>query len=301
MRRGFSLIELIFVIIVIGILAKFGTNLLMTSYEAYTTSTINNRLQADTELTLKQIANRLRYRIRDSVIARDLVTPQFSGLSSAAGPNFTVLEWVGYDVDGLLGTSRAGALAEPLFNRPTWSGFIDVDVPPAGSSFLESPETDTAAADTVIQALSVNGTDLNNSAIFFTGANSDVRTDYGWDGVAIADQSTATHPIGSGATPTRLRDTLGVSFSGVDVYENYQLAWTAYAIAIEGNDLAFYYDYQPWQGEGYLAGRRVLLLQNVETFSFGATGDTIQVRICVNEQNTLGKGAYAICKETAIF
>lgn len=297
MRRGFSFLELIFVIVVIGILAKFGTNLLMTTYSAYTQNTINNRLQVDAELALKQVANRLQYRIKDSLIGR-FPAGGFSGLSSVGGGE-TILEWVGYDIDGWLGLDNDAG-----FNSPTWSGFIDVNTPAAvaATTYVESPGSDTNDADTLVHALRANGsaTTFNNSAIFFTGANSDVQTDYGW-AAALLNQTGAAHPVQTGATVTQLVDSIGTSFAGVDIYENYKLAWTAYAIAIEGNDLALYYDYQPWEGDGFADGTRVLLLQNVDTFKFQAVGDMIKVQICVNEQNTLGGGLYAICKETAIF
>ena len=340
MRRGFSLIELIFVIVV-GILAKFGTNLMMTVYKAYTASTINNRLQADAELTLKQIANRLQYRIKDSVIARTAPNAApFRAIDSAAAGD-VVLEWIGYDIDGWLGTNRAGANGEPAFNRPTWSGFIDISDAGAIASnqgaaavpYLESPETDMNLSRATMTAMVANGQGTPFPAIFFTGANSDVQTDYGWNGAQNHQVSAAAHPVvGSALQPTRLYDATTLvaappawpssqaalpignpsSFRNTDIYENYKLAWTAYAISLEdgdndGNvdDLVLYYSYQPWRGIATPAAndpdRRQLLLQNVDTFKFSAVGDTIKVQICVNEENTLGEGEYAICKETAIF
>jgi len=316
MRRAFTFLELIFVIIVIGILAKFGTNLMMTAYTAYAASTINNRLQVDAELALKQISNRLQYRIKDSVIARATPGGTFDALTSADA-NATILEWVGYDIDGWLGTNRAGIGGEPVFNRPTWSGVIDVDdaAAVAALSYLQSPGTDTTLANNVIQSIRANGsaTGIANAAVFFTGANSDVQTDYGWDGSVQATQSTtAAHPItnaGAGSLSQLVDATAGPStFTNTDVYENYKLAWTAYAIRIMDNDadgdndLVLYYDYQPWAGEDFLNdGTAILLLPNVDTFKFSGMGDTIRLQVCVNEENSLGEGLYAICKETAIF
>jgi len=307
MRRGFSLIELVFVIVVMGILARFGTNLMMTAYEAYAQSSTNNRLQNDAELTLKQIANRLQYRIKDSIIARDLTlaAPNFRALSSANGAGFTAMEWIGYDIDGWLGLNNNAG-----FNSPTWSGFIDVDTPAAVNAlnYLDSNGSNTANANTVITSLRANPstTTFNNSAIFFTGANSDIITDYGWDGLAETNQTiTAAHRVDANLTQvTQLVDGMGgtSNFAGTDIYENYKLAWTAYSLAIEGTDLVLYYDYQPWEGETFANnGTRVLLLQNVDTFKFAAIGDTIRVQVCVSEPNPSVGGLYAICKETAIF
>ena len=309
MKKAFTFLELVFVILVMGVLANFGTNFLVQTYTSYTASTTNNKMLANVELTLKQISNRLQYRIRSSVIARN--GGAFAALPSAGGGE-TVIEWIGYDIDGWLGSAG--------LNLPTWSGFIDVDDPGAigALSYLESPGTNTGVANAVIQALSpgAGGTGFANSAIFFTGANSDVTTDYGWDGVAQNIQSiTAAHPIRAaniGGTATQLFDaTAGPStFVNTDIYENYKLAWTAYAISLEdgdgdgtADDLVLYYDYQPWEGEGFAGGSSALLLQNVDTFKFVGVGETIQMQVCVNDQDVLGAGdgGYSVCEEIAIF
>jgi len=320
MRKGFTFIELVFVIVIIGLLANIGVNVLRTVYDSYRSSSDNNRLQFDTELAVKQLANRLQYRIKDSTIAREVLGGNFRGLSFInPASNYTILEWIGMDIDGWNGTNRAGLAGEPAFNRPTWSGFIDVDNAAAvgAGTYLESPGTDNAQADIVIQAVRPLGsaTTMNDAALFFTSANTDIQNDFGWNGVAaVAQNNTAGHPvtdIGSG-TVTQLVDALGTTFVGTDVYEHYKLAWTAYAVRIEdfegdGDiDLVMYHDYQPWQGEGIpvaTPNNRHLLLENISTFKFTAIGDIVKIQICVDEQDALarGDGGYSICKEAAVF
>jgi len=309
MKKGFTLLELIFVIIVIGLLAKFGTNLLATAYTSAARTSINNRLQNDSDLTLQQLANRLQYRIKDSVVTRTGLNGVATSLTSSVGTP-DVLEWVGYDIDGWLGINTVG------YNRPTWSGFIDINRDPLGAivpanNFLLSPGTNTTDANTVIQAMRGNGsaTGFANSAIFFTGANSDATTDYGWNSAgALGVQSTvAAHRVTSVLANLNRLIPVGANFANTDIYENYKLSWTAYAIRLwdqdgDGqNELYLYYDYQPWQGERAGAGTQVLLLNNVDTFKFIAIGSSIKIQVCVNESNTLGGGVYALCKEIAIF
>lgn len=321
MKKAFTMLELVFVIILIGILAKYGTNLLSTAYQNSAATSINNRLTVNTELTLQQIANRLQYRIKDSVIARTNPGSTPMPLPSASGSP-TVIEWIGYDIDGWLGRWDGAS-----YYQPAWSGFIDVSDPGAiaALTYLDSPITNTTIVDTIIQDVRANGsgTTIDNSAIFFTGANSDIQTDYGWNGNIQNNQSiTAAHRINNNTPPntSALMDATGSTFVNTDVYENYKLAWTAYAIRLMdfngdgatfvnelGNtvsrlDLVLYYDYQPWEGDDMVNdGTPVLLMEDVDTFKFSGEGESIRIQICANERNALAGGKYAICKEKAIF
>jgi len=320
MRKAFTFLELIFVIVIMGILANFGTNILVTTYSAYNTSTVNNRLLGDTQLALKQISNRLQYRIKASVISRPALNAVAFNTVQSAGANDSVLEWVGYDIDGWLGA--------PGTTLPTWSGFIDVDaidtsIPLGPIVYIESPGSDTGSIAATIAALQNGSGGL--PAIFFTGANSNALTDYGYNGVALAVQSTsAAHPVTTvpPAPVTQLFSPIG-AFTGTDIYENYKLAWSAYAISLEDFDgdgrvyppnhpeagqvvldLVLYYDYQPWNGGQATAGlRRQLLLQNVDTFKYVAVGDTLQIQLCSNDLDAMGAGdgGYSVCEEIAIF
>lgn len=227
-RRAFTMIELIFVIVVIGIIAKFGVEFLIQAYNGYIFSAVQNKLQTQTETALEQITNRLQYRIKSSIIVRDnnnsnSVTNYRPLANAENNTKETILEWVGYDIDGLRGQWNG------TMNVPTWSGFIDL----AGSTppnTILSPMTNATDANSTISALSNGIAGIADSAIFFIGGNSDING-FGWDGNSINDQTKIMHRInaaGSNITPA-----VG-SFNGVDIYEYYQLAWTAYALVWNG-------------------------------------------------------------------
>ena len=305
MKKGFTFIEMLFVIVIMGMLAKFGSEIFRNVYQNYTSSTANNKMQIDTELVLQQIANRLQFRLKDSVIATR-VNGNFTGLSSITDSNYTAFEWIGYDIDGFLGNNRAGV---ETYNKPTWTGFIDVDAINnpllADTNTLFSPSSDTGEINIVINALSPAGVGIADSAIFFVGENANVQTDYGWNTGAqlVTQNNIAAHRIQAGGTVQQFDDITGADFNGTDIYEQYRLSWTAYALEVtnDGN-LTLHYDYRPWDGENYDDANTstALLMENVSTAKLQMLGDMINIQICVDENN-ITRNEYSVCKEKTIF
>ena len=230
-RKAFTMLELIFVIVVIGIIAKFGVEFLIQAYDGYIFSTVQNRLQSQTEIALEQVTNRLQYRIKSSVIVRDnngTFNNNFRSLLNANDrPEETILEWVGYDIDGIRGDWNG------TMNVPTWSGFIDLDNNNSSTSRLVSLGTDTTNMNTMIGTLSYGLNSVNNGAIFFTGANTNIDG-YGWGG-AINDQNQTMHPIQTSTSVDYLASNVATGdFAGHDIYEFYKFSWTAYALVYTG-------------------------------------------------------------------
>ncbi len=315
-RSAFTMIELIFVIVIMGIIGKFGVEFLAQAYRDFIFSKVNHELQANSGAAVELIAARLKNRIKDSVIARTGVPPAAPvAIANADGTaaNYTVLEWVGYDYEGFQGR---------LNTNPNWSGIIDLNNTNAGINMLVSPGTDTNVTNALISDLSDTNSSINNAALFFIGANSDIQTGYGWDGnlTAINTQDGAMHPISSLAGQVdRFLPFVG-DFSGTDVYEYYKLAWTAYAIVYEpgANNLGtlrLYWDYQPWKdrnGDGSgdqfndagIVVKSAIIMENVSTFQFTAIGSIMKIQVCTKSTVIDGVNdgqGYSLCKEKTVF
>lgn len=293
-RRAFTMIELVFVIVVMGILAKFGVEFLAQAYKSFIFSSTNNRLQQNSATTLEFIGTRLQYRIKDSAIARTGAGAAPVALGSASGDAFTVLEWVASDIDGFRGDTT-----------PYWSGILDLDA--SSANVLNSPSTNTANIDTLVGALSSGNSGIADTALFFIGANSDVVSGYGWDGnlTLINAQNGTMHPVNAGTNADELVSSTGTNFAGVDLYEYYKLAWTANAIVYaddgSGKDkgtLTFYYDYQPWLGESYTDGKSAIIMEDVSTFRFMSIDSIVKIQVCVKSDLV---EEYSLCKEKTIF
>ncbi|SMP88654.1 prepilin-type N-terminal cleavage/methylation domain-containing protein [Epsilonproteobacteria bacterium SCGC AD-311-C15] len=307
--KAFTMIELIFVIVIMGILAKFGVEFLAQAYNSFIHSKINNELQGQSETAVEFVANRLQYRIKDSVIARES-NNSFNGLSGYSAGTAPILEWVGSDVEGFRGDSL-----------PYWSGVIDfVD---SNATLLKSPETNTTAIDALIKVLADNPatstTTIDDAALYFVDSDNDVINGYGWTfSSVLTDQNgSVIHPIKAGTNPDEFVPRIGGTttantFTNVDVSDYYKLAWTAYAVGISDYNLTgentgtlmLYYDYQPWDGENYLSTetKSQIIMQNVSTFQFMAVGSLVKIQVCV-KSNLLKdeNGEYSICKEKTIY
>lgn len=77
MKRGFTLIELVFVIVVLGIISMFGADLYTKIYKSYVHVRAVNQLEARTQNAMMLITNRLEDRIKSSTIGRELQTNEF--------------------------------------------------------------------------------------------------------------------------------------------------------------------------------------------------------------------------------
>jgi hypothetical protein len=100
------------------------------------------------------------------------------------------------------------------------------------------------------------------------------------------------------------------------IIEQYYLAWTAYAIGprkkdsnvtTDNFDLMLYYNYQPWLVKGGSleafddnTTQKQLIVDNVSTFRFTQTGNTVQIKLCVQDGNKTGT-PIGFCKEKAVF
>jgi len=116
MKRGFTLIELVFVIVVLGIISMFGADLYTKIYKSYVHVRAVNQLEARTQNAMMLITNRLEDRIKSSTIGRELSSNQFVPISALDDPKYDILEWIGQSVETRNINKRT----------PGWSGFMSM-------------------------------------------------------------------------------------------------------------------------------------------------------------------------------
>jgi len=248
LRKAFSMIEVVFVIVILGIVSSIGAEIIANVYENYIVQRAQHRASIKTQLALNQITNRLRHAIPNTMGRRVDKTSPFLLATNLAPGNYSVLQWVGADVESF------EAITSTSNRSPGWSGFIDIDASNPGS--LSSPASNFSLANTIKTNLGRTG----NYAIYFPGD----PTPY----PATVLGSTITTAAGR-------------------IVERYKLSSSSHALVVENGDLMFYTNFSPIVGSNILGTGR-LLLKNVSNFKFQTRGQTTRIKICVEEKITNG-------------
>ena len=306
-KRGFTMLELVFVIVILGIVASIGASLIAQVYESYIVQRALHRTSVKAELAAMQIANRLTYRISSSVIGRKLPTGtpanDYLPLDQVPNDDYKILEWISYDNDSFSAQSKPG-----------WSGFCDVESNETNRTSISTPGSELNATSIIIGNLGATAdTDI---AIIFAGHEYNSTKNYIANCMGFTDNS-CIYRVNNTIT-NNISLPINDNGGGLVMTDQYKLAWSAYAVvptALTSTeltkrgfkstdliyDLSLYYNYQPWNSTtdpSYNDGIYSTLVTNVESFRFVGKGDTVRFKICVVE--SIGDTVIRSCKEKAV-
>jgi prepilin-type N-terminal cleavage/methylation domain-containing protein len=265
-RKAFSMMELIFVIVILGVVSSIGAEIIATVYESYIVQKALHRSSIKTQLALNQIINRLRHTIPNSTGRRIGINGTFEFTTTTlsldnTGNSYNVLQWVGTDIESFQ------AIDSDTDLRPGWSGFCDITA--STTNTISSPGSNFQLTNDIQTSLGRTG----NFAVYFP-----------YDPIAH-------YGTGTGST-------ISLNNNIPHISEHYKIAWTSYALVVEDGDLMLYYNFPP-EIAAPIGNTKTLILKNVTNFKFQNRGDTTRIKICVNE-NIGGGVSIPSCKEKAV-
>ncbi|MCK4440775.1 MAG: prepilin-type N-terminal cleavage/methylation domain-containing protein, partial [Sulfurovaceae bacterium] len=176
-KKAFSLIEVIFVLVILGIVASISSQIIVQVYENYIIQKAIYKVNNQTEIVANQLVNRLTYRIAGTTISKNhqaFLNHYNNGTALPAnnwlkvedvlngGQTYTSLEWIGYDNNSF----SADAI-------PYWSGVANYENN-ASQDWFFTPASLLSEASTIISNLSHNKVNLNDrpaGVIFLEKAN----------------------------------------------------------------------------------------------------------------------------------
>lgn len=302
-RKAFSMIELVFVLVVLGIVASMSAEIIAQVYSNYVTQRGLHKSSVKTELAASIIQNRLSYRIARTTVGRN--PNNFSDIvlvnQIPDTTTYPILEWYGLAIDGFNSNDSNGTLG--------WSGFCDING--SNKSNILTPASSLGLFSTIIT--NVSDSAITDVALIFSGLKYSQTQRYnieclGYDGntscISTIKEITDTNITLNDTLPKR-------------VHEQYSLTRSAYALVPvkQGTadicdtdtmsnpdnicDLVLRYDYQPWKGEKYINAKSKVLVRNISVFRFSGFGDNIRFKICVKERIGFDS-EISTCKEKAV-
>jgi prepilin-type N-terminal cleavage/methylation domain-containing protein len=265
-KKAFTMIELVFVIVILGIVASISSELIAKVYGQYIVQRAQHRSAIKTELAASQIENRF-----NSAIPNTVYRIKFDGTyesietASGTGDDYIGIQWIGADSESFSTASTPG-----------WSGFCDLN--DSDKSQINTDGSQLSMTDAIISYL-YNGKTIVDSAVFFPNQYEE-------------------HNI-SGRTG---EEQLNFDNTGTKtIAEQYKLAWSSYALIVENGDLYLYYNFEPSIKKDYTSNsQKALLLKNVTTFKFKGDGGTLRFKICKSERISEDVNLTS-CKEKAVF
>lgn len=303
---AFSLIEVVFVLVILGVVASISSSIIVQVYENFITQRAMYKVTTKTELVSNQIVNRLTYRIQGTSVAKDSSKTGFVEDTDwimlknipKYDNNFTTIEWIGYDNDSFSASETPG-----------WSGVTDYST--ANRFSVTTPASQLSKTANIMNNLSngkVTMSDNSHAAaiLFSQKTNYYIEdTEYNPSCMGLIDPSKT-------ACIFRVTNNEDTNLTFVDnkpiiISERYKLAWSAYALVPIDEDpvgdglynLYLYYNYQPWNGERYTSGIKKRMATNISVFKFTENGGVIQFKLCASE-NIGQKYNISTCKEKAI-
>ncbi len=289
-KLAFTMMEMIFVIVVLGIVVG-GTFIQISGvYEDMMQKQHSSELQTEAKVVVEQVTSRLSSSIKDSLVAMTGTTGAgcvpVSG-TLAAGTEY-ILAWVGRSDESNMGLWNTDDY------KPGWSGFVDVSA--STTTSISTNGSKLGDAETIINQVANIANSLSTNpnspvTIYFAGSGTNTN--------ACSDFFTQT---GKMYQVTRTGDTqLNIIGANIptEISEQYTLSHSAYAIARDGTDL-YLYSFRPWLGQTPDSDvNRKLLARNVTGFGFKWEGGLFRVNICVGR--TLNGFLIEVCKEKAVF
>ena len=334
MRKSFTLVELIIVLVILGILATIAVEILLKVYQNYVFSKATNELVYKTDLVLNTIASKLENRVDNSVIAtecnvtnNDCIKGIIKGFDSLQNINedeaskYPVIEWLSKDIYSKRGEWNGSQIV------PGWSGFVDlnktkkfanddynISIPYSNLNIIQQIDGNFSKSWGIEGYEDVF--DNNLSVIIFSGADgrgafNDINHSYGWykslyptnkaqKVFAIIDKNETANII----RVKTIDDT-----NDTTVYEGFFIINTAMAIVPsydkDNNDfnLTFIQNYYPWRDQNFTDGNKSLLAEHVIEFKFRKQNGLLRLYLCIQNPNVNinENEKLTVCKEKVVF
>lgn len=295
MKKGFTLVEMIFVIAVTGVIVGMTFVQVSQIYESLIQKNYSSEIQNEASIVSEQIVSRLSGALKNSLAGADTSSGGgCKGLSElSAGEGKNVLMWVAKSDE-----SEKGIWDSVAKTYIGWSGLVDTK---ESSTTFTTPATNLESVEDIIDSLtgetnSLSKTSSSPVAVYFhIGGEDSVQSTETCNNFYNAIK---LHQIKRDGLDkiVLLNDIVKVD----DKTMRYTLTHAAYAIERDDDKNLWLYRFRPWLSEKPSSDtNKILLARNVSKFGFKYDGAMFRINICLSK--TLNGFEIEACKERAVF
>jgi len=279
MSVGFTLIELIFVILIFSIITFTSVNQITLIYDDFSQKNTISKLKDETEYAAQKLELLFENSIKESIISFSSVNYEDckSIHDTLISNDSKTIAWLGIEKYGQYGEYQNG------YYTPYWSGIVNLEK----SNTLSINDPVANFDKQLILEKDISGS-ANIGAIYFDSTSTKSCEDFYINGGKEIFEVTG---VGNILTFTNNKPT--------QISQKYYLTNSAYAIKIENeSDLVLYYNFHPWQQQTYLSGSKTIISRNIASFGVESSNGLIRLNICSKHFEGMEQ---KICVEKAIF
>ncbi|MDD3597866.1 type II secretion system protein [Sulfuricurvum sp.] len=299
-RSGFTFIELLFVIVILGIVGGIALEAIRQYFDGIYRTQVYTQRVAEADLILDKLSKYFENAIDLSIVNMDQDAADGALVGHCEGDPKEEAENIAHDYTVALIGVDSDSL-HTVSGNPGWSEEAVVT-----GATLAFPDSNLTAADATITAL-YPASDLANSAIYSYEGYVGSCSDFNWDSSGgLAAYLTITGVSGNTLSIT--------NHSGQPILPDRKyLLKSGYAFRVlNTGEFIMFYNFRPWKGEIYSNGQRSTLGTNVASFyadfnntnSFNDRGSIWRLKVCMRgldtNLTTNDIAADAICRERRV-
>ncbi len=327
-KKTFTMVELIFVIIILSLIATGSFKAIEMLYERYYQANTITKFSITSQNVLDQMGINLYYRIPNTAIGYNSDNGDFKKLDkiTTSDTNYTIFEWISgaFDAKHRIITNGIGY---------GYSGFIDLEASNRDTLTLVAKDFNITDINDTLNNVFDNSNDLNQTVgIIFAGTidtgdiQQDYNNSYGWHGnehkkIFLVNKFKQDNNDANLIMNSDIR--------GNRIYAKYYLPASAYAITrgadinksanclngltIDDNTLLLFYNYRPWNNETFCAdphkdnsetneGNVSILARDVTSFRVKAVNYHLELKIQLSKPMYRGSDRnITITKQKVVF
>ena len=301
-RKSFTLIEIIFVIVILGLISVGSFKALQMLYQRYYQVNTITKFTILSQTLLDEVSTILYYRTPLTAIGYNPDNGEFKKLEDVDSDDYRIFEWI---------SEASDAKKHFGFDITTgYTGFIDMDASNRDTLTLVARDFNITDINDTLHKVFDNQLDLNNSTgIIFAGnldtgvESDDENNSFGWHGYEHKKVYLVKDflQVGNDANLTMNDD-----IKGNKIFSKFYLAASAWGIArgidvdksayclngmnVDDNTLLFFYNYRPWKKETFCAdphnnngetneGNVTILARNITAFRVKAIDYHIELKV----------------------